>query len=281
MDFECFEKDLLDQRLELSANPLTEESGKEQDWVINHMTETESTNSLLLSGIKSGAITREGSVIVSDFQTSGRGRLERSWYSPPGMGLLFSTLQIVDADRQNPAIIGHLAALCLIFSLKKLVPADCEVLWKWPNDIYLRNTKMTGKIAGILAQSVSQGTNFKIALGIGINVLQSSFPSDLRQPASSLLLAGSEELSMEKLLATLLAHLEYFRPLLANGKELITRLANWDICGENQVVCEFDNKLCLGTVRGYGEDGAIWVSCDDDVRVYHNGEIRIRPENFV
>ena len=280
MDLARFNDSLIEARIEVSLQSGTKYIGREQEWDVSYKAETGSTNDILLNWLKSGSLHKESVVMVSDFQATGHGRLKRRWYCPAGMGLLFSVLQRIDANHENPALIGHLAALSLIYSLEQVVPPDCRVLWKWPNDVYLSGRMTWGKIAGILAQAVSQGTSHQVVLGIGVNILQCDFPSDLRQPATSMIQAAAGNLSKEDLLANILANLEYHRPLLTNGKELIGRLVKYDICGDEPVVCEFGDELRMGVVRGYGEDGAIWINSGKDTRVYHSGEIRIRPENF-
>ena len=159
--------------------------------------------------------TPPGAVVLADEQTAGIGRLGRSWLSEPEAGIYASIiLQLPLAPAELP-IASLLIGLAAAEAIQKCTHLACDL--RWPNDILVDEKKA----AGILPQLVNE---FVIA-GIGINVNNRSFPSDLRTPAISLYLAsGGRPHSRERLTVQLLESLDNFSELLErNGREAILR----------------------------------------------------------
>ena len=127
---------------------------------------------------------RGTALITAECQTAGRGRLGRSWASPPGTGIWMSYLdtELVPgpAGHFNPACITLLAGL----SVAEAVNEYAESLHagiKWPNDVVVNGRKL----CGILTELVSQADNNSLIVGIGINTGQDSFPPELSDKATS------------------------------------------------------------------------------------------------
>jgi BirA family transcriptional regulator, biotin operon repressor / biotin---[acetyl-CoA-carboxylase] ligase len=158
--------------------------------------QTGSTNADLLAEAAGGS--PEGTVLVAEAQSAGRGRLSRNWISQPRSALLFSVLlrpAQVPAARWGwvPLLAGVAAASAL------RAGASVGTSLKWPNDVLVGGAKL----AGILAEH-SGGA---IVVGIGINV--SASRAELPGPgATSLALEGASSLDRGQLLATILAGLE-------------------------------------------------------------------------
>jgi BirA family biotin operon repressor/biotin-[acetyl-CoA-carboxylase] ligase len=157
--------------------------------------ETGSTNSDLLAGAREGLA--EGSVLVAETQTAGRGRMGRRWVSPPGAALMFSALlrpAAVPVARRGwvPLLTGVAVA--------RAVRAEAAVdAWlKWPNDIQVNGAKL----AGILAEQAGDA----IVVGVGINVSTRQEELPLAE-ATSLALAGAAT-DRGRLLVRVLAELE-------------------------------------------------------------------------
>jgi BirA family biotin operon repressor/biotin-[acetyl-CoA-carboxylase] ligase len=122
--------------------------------------ETGSTNADLLAAAAAGAPDRR--VLMARHQTSGRGRLDRRWESPPGVNLLVSILfRDVPA---SPHELTHRVALAAAHAVERLTGLAPTV--KWPNDLLLNGRKL----AGLLAQSGGHGTIDHVVVGIGVNV---------------------------------------------------------------------------------------------------------------
>jgi BirA family transcriptional regulator, biotin operon repressor / biotin---[acetyl-CoA-carboxylase] ligase len=157
---------------------------------VSVMESTESTNrdafGLALGGAPSGT------VVVSDAQTGGRGRLGRSWYSPPNANLYFS---MVFRPRLSPgdAPLLCLAAAVSIVRVLRGPPwrtgLKPDLFIKWPNDVV---TSHGYKVAGLLAEMESSpsGLDF-VVVGVGLNVNQDAFPLELPVATSLSLLRGT------------------------------------------------------------------------------------------
>jgi BirA family biotin operon repressor/biotin-[acetyl-CoA-carboxylase] ligase len=164
-----------------------------QYWRVSVVELTASTQSDLAELASAGRATN-GDVIAAEFQSSGRGRLDRSFEAPTGSALLFSFYLTPQRNRSDWGFISHLAAL----SMLEIISAhlNCEIKLKWPNDILINDKK----VAGLIAQTAGEG----IIIGIGLNVAMSSEELPI-STATSLAIADSEELDRNQILIQFLA----------------------------------------------------------------------------
>lgn len=148
------------------------------DRKIIHLEETESTNSYLKDLLKSEQLT-EGSFVVADFQTGGRGQMGNSWFSSKGDNLLFSILLYpTEIPANEQFVISRITSLAIKNTLDQFTD---DIRIKWPNDIYWKDKK----IAGILIENSLQGRVIENSIiGIGLNLNQQIFPPELPNPVS-------------------------------------------------------------------------------------------------
>lgn len=165
-------------------------------WRIRAVPETGSTNADLMALADQGE--PEGAVLRADFQSAGRGRLDRTWQAPPGENLLVSLL-----FRTLPGhlhVLTQLVALAAQRAIRRETAIDA--ILKWPNDLLVADRK----VAGVLAQSggrASDGRPAYVVVGIGINVGWA--PPE----GTSLREAGwSKSIAPEELLRAMLAELD-------------------------------------------------------------------------
>lgn len=156
-----------------------------KDRLIIKIDEVESTN-LLLNQLVREKHPEEGSMVIADFQTDGRGQMGSSWWASKGDNLLFSLLIYPnDVPANEQFIISRITSLAVKNTLDRFIN---DIRIKWPNDIYWKDQK----IAGILIESDIQGKHIQNSvIGIGINVNQQTFPSDLPNPVSLWQITGS------------------------------------------------------------------------------------------
>lgn len=102
-----------------------------------------------------------GDVIVTEFQSAGRGRLDRKFEAPKSSALMFSFYIEPQRDKSDWSFLTLLTGLSAVFALTALDPESAPTL-KWPNDILLSD----GKVGGIIAQASGEG----VIIGVGINV---------------------------------------------------------------------------------------------------------------
>jgi BirA family biotin operon repressor/biotin-[acetyl-CoA-carboxylase] ligase len=154
---------------------------------------TESTQSLL------GPDDGEGAVAVADEQTSGRGRLGRSWAAPAGTALLCSVVLHPPPNRNLPelSLVGGLATA---LTVEEALDLSAQI--KWPNDVMVDRRK----VAGVLAEA----RDGIVVLGVGLNVNQTrdELPADARVAAASLRTVDGVVRERAPLLADLLARFE-------------------------------------------------------------------------
>jgi len=165
---------------------------------VSVLAETCSTNEDLLAAARRGA--PEGTVLVAELQTAGRGRMGRTWVSVPGTALTFSVLlRPVAAAPASKGWVPLLAGLAVACALRSLAGVDARL--KWPNDVLVNGAKL----AGILAEQAGDA----IVVGAGINVCtgQDELPS---ASATSLALQGATCTDREVLLIGLLGQLEHW-----------------------------------------------------------------------
>jgi len=163
----------------------------------------ESTNLLAIEMAQKGA--PEGTVVLADQQLSGRGRGNRSWHSPAGVGVYCS---IVLRPKMAPAkgqLITLMAGVSIVKAISLRTGLSPRV--KWPNDILINDRK----VAGILLESRVSGAQIVYAvLGFGINVNNDSadLPEDIRVKASSLLIELKKPVDRGTLVMEIFAELE-------------------------------------------------------------------------
>ncbi|MEE9429426.1 MAG: biotin--[acetyl-CoA-carboxylase] ligase, partial [Melioribacteraceae bacterium] len=181
-----------------------------------------STNSYLSEQNKN---LENGSVALSEFQTDGKGRLKRSWYSNEGENLTFSILLNDHIEKLNLNHLNLATSLAVSSSIENLYQLKTDL--KWPNDVLINNKK----VSGILLESSTKGSDIeKVIIGIGINVNQTKFDGDFNIQPTSIKHEMRKSISREKLLSEVLNTFEELLFELKNdSKKLLNR---WrDKCG--------------------------------------------------
>jgi len=153
-----------------------------------------------------GAGALDGTVVLADRQSAGRGRRGRDWQSPPG-NLYCSIVVRPAAPPALAAQLSFVAAVALAETLDAVLPPACAVHQKWPNDVLVDGAK----VAGILLESSGAGTEAVdwVVIGCGVNIAQA--PQDTEFRATSLHEAGATGLEAGGLLPTFLTNLHGWR----------------------------------------------------------------------
>ncbi|MBF0138522.1 MAG: biotin--[acetyl-CoA-carboxylase] ligase [Magnetococcus sp. DMHC-1] len=147
----------------------------------HYLVEVGSTNEDVVTRARAGA--PEGTVVVAESQTRGRGRLGRSWVSPPGVNLCFSILL---RPRMNPGRtfqLTLLAGLALAETIREAGFADVAI--KWPNDLLLRGRKLAGILTEMSAE-MDQVHHVVVGVGLNVHATTALFPPELQATAISL-----------------------------------------------------------------------------------------------
>lgn len=232
-----------------------------------------STNEEALAWASQGA--PDLSLIIADEQTSGRGRLDRKWFTPPHSALAMSLiLRPTTIERAHPARTTGLLALSLAESLLKLglVPRI-----KWPNDVLLSGRK----VAGILVESSWLGDELDaLVLGMGVNVFNASIPpaDQLAFPATSVQTELGHAIERLELLRDILLRVIDWRPNLGTDAFLKTWEGSLAYRGQQVQVEVGSDEEIIGEVIGLDTDGGLRLQDEHGKSVtVQFGEVCLRP----
>jgi BirA family biotin operon repressor/biotin-[acetyl-CoA-carboxylase] ligase len=237
---------------------------------IQRFRELDSTNTWLLDAAASGS--PEGTVVVADRQSAGRGRLGRRWESPPGSGLLVSLLF---RSRLEPDDLFAVAALCTLAARDAVdVVAGVEAGAKWPNDLVAGGAKL----AGLLSETRGVGTGqLAVVVGIGINVSwPMPGPDATALNATCLEALAGRGVDRDGLLEALLDAVEGRHPRLgdAGGRaELIRELEGNTVTIGRRVRVKLPGKTFSGTAVSLDERGHLVVDTRDGLRTVSAADV--------
>lgn len=162
----------------------------------------------------------EGTVVITEHQTAGRGRRGKGWISPVGVNCYFSVLLRPDVLMERASMITLVAALSLAKAVSKTAGLDTMI--KWPNDV-VANGK---KICGILTESSTDMEYINYAVvGVGVNLNQTEFPDEIKDMATSIFLETGNKVNRAELLAAFLNTYERYYEIFLETEDL-SRLAD-------------------------------------------------------
>ena len=173
---------------------------------ITHFKTLESTNQYLQNLLNEG-IDIVDNIVVTDYQTSGRGQGKNVWESEDGKNLLFSiALDMSFLKAENQFLLTQIVSVTMINVLKKYLPEESLSI-KWPNDIYFNNKKIAGILIKNEIRGMMMGTSI---IGIGLNVNQTSFNENLPNPISMKMITGND-FELEELLSAISCQLSVLK----------------------------------------------------------------------
>ena len=239
-----------------------------------YFAETSSTNDVAMTLAERGAA--QGTTVIASAQTAGRGRLGRSWYSPPGAGLYVS---VVLRAPQLAGLVTLAGGVAVADGIRTATGLPVEI--KWPNDVVVREGRARDrrlKIAGILteASTSAEGVQYVI-LGFGINVRKAALPPTLAGIATSIEAELGRPVEPAPVLAETLASLNAQVQLLTdgNGPALLNR---WRALAPTSVgsAIEWDraSERIRGTTVGIDDHGALLARTGDHTERILSGEVR-------
>ena len=227
---------------------------------LHYFAELDSTNIFARRLAEQGAPA--GEIVIAERQTRGRGRLGRSWVSPPFVNLYCS---VVLRPRLFPKYVPQIilmAAVALAETVASFVPSGAAI--KWPNDILVNGKK----IAGILTEASWNSNRIEfVVLGIGVNLNfpAARMPEAIRQRATSLLIATGKTVQRETFLRRLIQDLDRcYGVLEESGFDALAPRweARFDL-RDRRVRVEIMDEVIFGAARGIDREGALIVEKDD------------------
>ena len=201
-------------------------------------------------------------VVTARTQTAGRGRQGRSFFSPPGAGLYMS-LAMPEPEHGTDGLTEY-AAVCVCRAVRKLFGTGCGI--KWVNDVYFGGKK----VCGILCERVPMRGGTGVIVGIGVNLMQSAVPPELRNIAGSL---GLDESAAEPLRDKLTELLLAFD---AKSRDFMDEYRALDILKGRRVSYERNGLRREGFAEFIDELGRLAVRLPDGrLSFLDSGEVRL------
>jgi len=219
-----------------------------------------------------GCWADEGTVVIAEYQTAGRGRLGRTWVASAGENLTFSLVlrPVIAPDAMN--LLSLLVAVGISRGIEE--HTGVRVFCKWPNDILCSGRKL----AGILLEGSLAGDRVDaVVAGIGVNVNQQTFADELATRATSLSLETGTVIDRSELFKALLRSLEEeYRTQAESGfKNVVTRwLEHAPLIGRRIAVAN-NGSVIEGTVRGISNGGGLIVSSQHGEQTFIAGDVTI------
>lgn len=222
----------------------------------------------------------EGTLIIAEQQTSGRGRMGRKWVSPPGKGVWMSLVLRPKLPLQFASQLTLLTAVALCRALKTIA-APLDIGIKWPNDLLIGGKK----ISGILLESTAEEERLKYVIagiGISVNLEAEDYPDELRDIATSLRLELGRPLDRAEVIASFIREFEQMYAAYQNdGFGLIRTL--WEALSVSlfkPTQLKTPNGIRIGTPIGLDERGALLAKLDDGTTIpIFSAETQPAPDN--
>ena len=242
-------------------------------WRIHYFDEVGSTQRVAAELADEGAA--QGTVVIAERQSAGRGRMGRSWHSPAGVNLYMTIIL-------RPTIpLGHVPCLSLVAgvaaaeALEKVAPGI--VALKWPNDVWLRGRKACGIIAEAVTDAAQGLRCVLLGIGLNVNLALEDVPPDLRDKATSVRIATGRACDRIELASALFNRLHSrYMEIEATGFAAVRPL--WErysaLTGRRVTVMDGDARR-VGVVRGIDDEGALLIETDAGPARILTGDVSI------
>jgi BirA family biotin operon repressor/biotin-[acetyl-CoA-carboxylase] ligase len=221
---------------------------------IHFYPDIDSTNTEAFNLAAAGA--PEGTVVIADSQTKGRGRMQRVWHSPSGSNIYTSLILRPNLKPDRVPQISILAGVAVAEIMDNFCPGMVNL--KWPNDVLLNGKK----VCGILAQmktSASRVDFIILGIGINININYNRLPQDIKNSATSLAIETDRKISRQELIIDLYENLaKWYKKLIADGFSTVKEkwLSMAPMIGKRVQITSGD-EVISGKALGIDEQGSL------------------------
>lgn len=215
----------------------------------------------------------EGTLVIAEQQTKGRGRMGRSWISPAGKGIWMSLLLRPQVALHHTPQLTLLAAVALSRAISRIVPVTIGI--KWPNDLLVDGRK----ISGILLESAAEDERLRyivVGMGVSVNLEQEDYPEELLPKAISLKMASGHAINRAELIAAILDEFERLYELyMEQGFGPVRALWEAHAVTLNQcTILHTPQGVIHGVPRSLDEMGGLLVELEDgSFRTVYSAEV--------
>ncbi len=221
----------------------------------------------------------EGTVVIADAQTAGRGRLGRSFDSPAGQGIWMSVILRPDCKPEQLMHLTCAAAVAACDAVERETGHRPGI--KWINDLVTDGRKLAGILTELSIDSATGQVDYAV-LGIGLNCNQQrvDFPEELRPIACSLAEVTGALVCRSRLIAALIRSFWEMRQALPRREQIMARYRQ-DCVTLNQEITVIQGKLRRdGVALSLSDDGALTVAYTDGTAgIVRSGEVSVRPRH--
>ena len=221
---------------------------------------------------------KNGTVIIAEEQSAGKGRMGRSFYSPANTGIYMSIILRPKLTSMDSVLVTTAASVCICNAIYKTTGIQCEI--KWINDIYINNKKVAGILTEASTNSQSGIIDYLI-LGIGINFNKpkDNFPNEIKNIATSLFDNDSNGKTRNILCAE----------IINNILNMISNIKNYDFISEykeksiimnKDIMYTISGKSFFGKVIDISNEGSLIIKDKyDNIIILSSSEVTIRRLN--
>ncbi len=223
---------------------------------IRYFERTDSTNLRAKAMAADGA--PEGTLVIAEEQTQGRGRRGRNWFSPPGAGIYLSLIMRPDILPQEAPRFALLTAAAVAEAVREITALETRI--KWPNDILVGGRKLGGILTEV-SMEMDKVEYMIVGLGLNVNLAREAFPSDLQEIGTSIQMEMGRHLHRLPLVRRIIERFEEtyqgyqrhgFAPIRKRWQDFT------DMIGRTVEVDTMGRRL-TGEVLDFDEDGYLVV----------------------
>lgn len=218
---------------------------------------------------------KEGTLIVADMQTAGRGRRGRAWSSPPGTNVYFTLILKPDFRVELASMVTLVTGLAVAEGIRSTCGLEARI--KWPNDIVVNGKKVCGMLAEM---STERDFIHYVVMGVGINVARQDFPTEIAQTAACLEQECGCTVSRSEIIVNVMKGFEKYYDIFRRDGNLTGLLERYNgmLAGKDGEVRVLDPKgEYTGISRGINSTGELLVERENGaVEAVYAGEVSVR-----
>lgn len=227
--------------------------------------------------VLAGQKAEHGTLVLSDMQTGGRGRLSRPFYSPAGAGIYMSLLLRPKLPLEQSVMITSCAAVAVAQAVERITGAETKI--KWVNDVFTGGKKLCG-ILTEAGMDFESGTLDYAVVGMGINVTNKAFPEELKDVATSIEMECQKDFSRNQLIAEVLNVFEPYYEQLSEKKFLDEYIRRSNILGKEVTVYE-GTSFYPATAVAIDEAARLIIRTPDGTeKALNSGEVSVRSLRY-
>ena len=233
--------------------------------------EAVSTNTLAMEMASKGA--PEGTVVLAEMQTGGKGRLGRKWISPKG-NLYMSVVLRPNIPAHKAPLLTLMAAVAVVSAIRTVCGVQAAI--KWPNDILIASKKAGGLLTEMSAEQ-DRIRHIVLGVGVDVNMEPGELPADVRALSTTLANEAGAKINRTELLQQILRDLElWYRKFLENDAAVLSEWMKLNMTVNSRVKVGNALESFDGLAQGIDCEGRLIVGLDDGtIRTVAAGDVTI------